>query len=70
MKIKTAKVTFTFTRHFEECVQALLDDDESGMKTEDGIKQYLADCLEDDIIDFMVNNPRFVDALKFKLVFA
>jgi hypothetical protein len=70
MKIKTAKATFTFTEHFEECVQELLDDSESGMKTKDEIKRYLADCLEEDIIDSIVNNPYFVDCLKFNIKFA
>jgi DNA-binding phage protein len=70
MKIKTAKATFNFTEHFDECVQELLDDPESGMENEEQIKEYLTDCMEEDIIDFMVNNPRLIDVLDFQIEFA
>ena len=55
MKCKYARATFSFTEFFTESVQEMIDDGE--LSTEQEIKDYLEECIMEDIEEWIRHSP-------------
>lgn len=55
MKCNYARATFHFSEQFAESVQEMIDDGE--LSSEQEIKNYIKDCLMEDIEDWIRHSP-------------